>query len=421
MTMPSARVHNKKELCVACGEYPVHHASEWLSAVLDSTLNPALAPLDHLINKCTAFLGRFQPDALALPLFRVLAFLRLGKIRTDVDENDIIRTKLLWKAAKARGITLYQFQILGRSRGMGLFVAYHEGKVRAFEGLPRPAPNLSGSLSWMDNKATLKKKFRGKDIPFAQGRACTTYRQALKTFYAVGAPVITKPNLGSRSRHSTIHITTPEQLKKGFMLARQLSPWVVAEQELQGSVFRILLINGKVAAILRRDPAHVIGDGAYSIRALAEKENQDPRRRGPSFHPLPLDDAATKELSRQGYHWDDVPPAGTYVTLGTYASRFFGGTTTDVTGHAHPDNIALFEHIAKTLDDSLVGVDFIIGGMERSWREQKLCGVIECNSLPNVELHNDVYRGNSLDVMGVLLDLAFPDAKRPSANDAGNA
>jgi cyanophycin synthetase len=125
-----------------------------------------------------------------------------------------------------------------------------------------------------------------------------------------------------------------------------------------------------------------------------------------------MGDEAIAELARQGYTWESIPPNGAFVTLNSHISRFLGGSTTDCTGRAHPENIALFEYMAKVLDDSLVGIDFIIGDLSRPWREQKLCGVVECNSLPNIQLHSDVLYGKSLDVAGLLLDLAFP-AQQP--------
>jgi D-alanine-D-alanine ligase-like ATP-grasp enzyme len=401
-----------KPRCADCAEYPVNHRVEWFSSLIDSVTAPLFAPLDVATQKLWRLVGSPTFDRLALPFLRVFVFLHLGTIQTAIDDRDSPRAKLVWQAAKPRDITLYQFLALGRFDGLNLFVARSaDGRVRAFEGLPRPQRGTPLSLSWMDNKATLKKKFLAAGIPMAQGRGCRTFHQALETFERVGAPVITKPNIGSRGRHSMVHIMNADELKKGFDSAKKLSPWVVVEQELQGDLFRILLVNGKSVGVLRREAAHVIGDGISTIRALTEKENKNPRRQGPTFHQLPRDgDDARAELERQSYTWDSVPPKDAFVTLSSHISRFLGGSTTDFTDRVHPENIALFEYIGKVLDDSLVGVDFIIGDIARSWREQKLCGVVECNSLPNIQLHSDVLYGKSLDVAGLLFDLVFPKA-----------
>ena len=392
----------KNRACPDCGEYPVNHRSEWLSAIFD-TIVPAIAtPFNKTAEALKPKSLYYSFDGLALPFFRVLAFLRAGSIKTDVDEFDSGRNRWLWDSAKRRGIELYQFRVLGRPNGTDFFVAKANGTTVAFEGLPRPDRGPSKSLDWMDNKAILKKKFTRAGIPMARGRACRTFAQALATMREVSESgtiaVITKPHIGSRSRHSTVGIRTPVELRAGFNKAKQLSPWVIVEQELQGYLFRVLLVGGEVAGIIRREQAHVVGDGKHSIRELAITENRNPRRNGPTFHQLPLDG----ELD-----WDRIPARGETVILNAHISRFYGGSTSDFTDRVHPDNVALFKHIAAVLGDSLVGVDFIMQDMEKSWRDQKLCGVIECNSLPNIDLHHDVLYGESRDIGGLLLDIAF--------------
>jgi D-alanine-D-alanine ligase-like ATP-grasp enzyme len=396
-----------RDPCPDCGEYPVNHSSEWFSALFESVLAPFSTGMENILRGVKPTALRHAPDRAALPLLRTLAALRLGTIKTDVDEYDSGRNRWLWDAARRRSVELYQFRVLGKPDGTDFFVAHRDGKTVAFEGLPRPDRGVSKSLDWMDNKAILKKRLTAAGIPMARGRACRTYQQALATMREVGAPVITKPHIGSRSRHSTIGIRTSEELRVGFEKAKQLSPWVIVEQELQGYLFRVLLIRGEVAGIIRRERAYVVGDGAATIQELIAHENKNPRRGGPTFHQLPADESVDEELIKKGFTRDSIPAHGETIILNAHISRYYGGSTTDFTDRVHPDNAALFRHLATVLGDSLVGVDFIIGDMEKSWREQKLCGVIECNSLPNIDLHHDVLYGESRDIGGLLLDIAF--------------
>ena len=219
-------------------------------------------PIIMLFDRIAMALGpklRRVPDGVALGLLTTVKALGLATMLTDVDPNDSGRNRWLWDSAKKRGIRMRQFRLLGRPDGISFFAATLDGKTVVFEGLPRPDQGDSSSLIWMDNKAVLKKKFLAAGIPMAQGRACFSYKEALKTMERVGPPVITKPHIGSRSRHSTVGIKTPAELKIGFEKAKRLSPWVVVEQELQGYLFRVLLVSGKVMAIIRREQAHVAG------------------------------------------------------------------------------------------------------------------------------------------------------------------
>ncbi len=384
--------------CPDCGEYPVNHKTEWVSALFDSVFMPVSGVFDRIAGAVFPSGANHLFDGWSLAIFRAAAALRLGTLKSGPDGSDSARNRMVWEAARQRGIALWQFRVLGRPDGINFFVAQRREKTILFEGLPRPGSGKSKSLDWMDNKATLKHKFTAAGIPMARGRACFTFGGALRTMRAVGVPVIAKPHIGSRSRHTTVDIATPEALATAFHKANQLSPLVIIEQQLQGSLFRILLVAGKLTAVCRREPPHVVGDGVSTVRELAVVANRDPRRAGPVYHTLPLDVPVD---------WSRVPAKGEMFNLDTHVSRFYGGTTTDFTDRLHPDNRTLFEHIAEVLGDSLVGVDFIMGDMERSWRDQDRCGVIECNSLPNIDLHQDVFSGENRDIAGMLFEQAF--------------
>ena len=81
-----------------------------------------------------------------------------------------------------------------------------------------------------------------------------------------------------------------------------------------------------------------------------------------------------------------------------------------MTDSVHPDNMALFEKIGRVLDDPLVGIDFIIEDMSRSWKTQKNCGVIECNSMPFIDLHHYPLYGKPRDAAGALWDLIYKNS-----------
>ncbi len=405
----------KKSSCPDCGEYPVNHPAQKALAIMDTATAAVFGPVDRAARGIAPIFSKIPFDRMALPIYRVLAALHIGKLLTDADPRNAERTRLLWDAARRKGITMWQFQPLDDPSGISFFVAEKNGVVRAFEGLPRPRDmGPSRSINWMDNKAVLKKKFVPAGIPMARGHSCFTFAAAQRIMRDVGAPLITKPNLGSRSRHSTVHIMTEDELRRGFRTAKRLSPWVIVEQELQGFVFRILLVDGEPVGVVRREPPFVMGDGTHTIRELIIEENKNPRRHTELFHEIPMDDDVIQELDHQGLALDSIPPNGTMQILSTHASRFYGGSTTNMTDAAHPDNMVLFRKIGEVLGDPLVGVDFIIQDMTRSWREQMPCGVIECNSLPNTDLHHEVLYGKGFDASGLLFDLAFP----PDGSDA---
>jgi len=289
-----------------------------------------------------------------------------------------------------------------------LFIARHNGETRCFDGLPRPVGPEAESLYWMDNKPMMRKRFAEAGIPIAKGDSCFSEKRGLEIFNSLRKPVITKPYSGSRSRHTTIHIDTVEKFLRAFRNAKVLSPSVLIEEELTGFVFRGTLIGGKLVGVCRREPPHVIGDGISTIQALVEKENRRPERQGPIFHHIAAGPEAEAELLRQKLAWDSIPQKGTLVTFNQKVSRGIGASTSDMTDTIHPENKKLLEYIGTILKDPLVGVDFIMEDASRPWQEQERCGVIECNSLPFIDLHHFPLNGTPRNVAGALWDIIFP-------------
>jgi cyanophycin synthetase len=132
---------------------------------------------------------------------------------------------------------------------------------------------------------------------------------------------------------------------------------------------------------------------------------------GPIFHKITIDKEAEEELTRQDIKLTDIVEKGKVITFSQKTSRGCGGTTTEVTNIVHKDNIEMLEHIGTFLKDPLVGVDFIMKDITRSWHEENHCGIIECNSLPFIDLHHYPLFGKPNNVAGALWDIVMPESK----------
>lgn len=389
--------------CKDCEPAQEIHAIAYLSVVLGFIDQP-IFDLMELVFKNTA---EKISNKISLPFLKTMVFLGLGHWSEAPDDKDTWRTKCFWDEANRRGIKMREFHMGFIRDG---FVAEYKGKTILFDGLPRPGIEESASLKWMDNKGTMKKKFLKEGLPVAPGGVAFTKRKALKIFNSIEKPVITKPNLGSRSRHTMIHINTEKDLTIGFKKAKKLSPLVVIEEELRGYLFRGTLIDGKLVGVVKRDQPEVMGDGMHTLRELMEEENKRPERNGPIFHKIIVDQETEIELQRENIKMSDIPEKGRVVTFSQKTSRGCGGTTTEVTDIVHPDNKEMLEHIGRFLKDPLVGVDFIIEDITKSWKEEQHCGIIECNSLPFIDLHHYPLFGKPNNVAGKLWDLVLPES-----------
>ncbi|MFA6273990.1 MAG: hypothetical protein WC662_02410 [Candidatus Paceibacterota bacterium] len=390
--------------CKDCEPAQEIHWIAYTSVVLGWIANPFFDFMEMIFKNTAEKVSK----AVAIPFFKTMIFLKLGHFDHEPDKKDTWRTKCFWEEAKKRGIKMHQFK-MGPVRD--IFVAEYNGKTINFDCLPRPETKESDAIDWMDNKGIMKRKFLKVDLPVAKGGVAWNRWQAIKIFNSISKPVITKPNLGSRSRHTMIHINTKDDLIFGFKKAQKLSPLVVVEEELNGHLFRGTLIDEKLVGVIQRDQPQIKGDGIHSIRELWEEENKRPERSGPIFHKIVIDHEVEVELNKQGLNMESITPAGKIIYFSQKTSRSCGGTTTEVTEIIHPENIKMLEKIGAYLKDPLVGVDFIMEDITKPWTEEQHCGIIECNSCPFIDLHHYPLFGKPNNVAGKLWDLVMPESK----------
>ncbi len=387
--------------CVECGSGPIFHRMTYVSIVIDELLSHFFSPgpvLRTFAGGVYALERKLTPH-----LLHFMMRTGLAEQATEPDDDTQLLALMLWNEAKERGTTVSEFRLFGLPRNIFL-AEYPGGKKVAYEGIPMPPSDLA-RVPWMDNKAVLKEKFRALGIPVARGGSASTLAEARKIYGQVTPPVIVKPFSGSGSRHTTLHIADETELERAFLVAKQVAPRAIVEEELVGPVYRATVVDGVFAAALRRDQPRVMGDGTHTVRELVLEANKHPARSGPYFHQMQLDEAAIQELAWQDLTPDSVLAAGNIAVLNQKINWSVGGTTADVTDEVHPDNITLFERVAEVLKASIVGIDFIISDISRSWKEEERCGILECNSMPFFDNHHLPFEGKPRNVASLIWDM----------------
>jgi len=398
-----------RDYCLDCGPCPTPHRMAFFSTLCVIPLTPlglAFSRLKRPIVRLAAFLKK---DKALTYLLRFLARMRLGKIKTAPHDHLTERGKRLWKEAEARGIRFWEFAPLGNS--IELFVAERNGDAMVFQNLPRPFGHYEPSIEWIDDKHLARQQMARASIPIPRGGTVANVKDALKLFSMLGPPVVIKPRMGSFGRHTHLHLRTEEDVRTAFASAHQLCPWVIIEEELIGFNFRATVIGGQFVAALHRDFPRVTGDGVHTIRELIMEENKNPlRQEGQTFFPILMDKKAEQYLTHCGRAWDDVPAKGESVAISGSNGRPRGALIHDATEGVHPENIRLFERIARVTRDPLLGIDFIAETLTKPWHEQRRAGVNELNTMPFLDTHSNPYSGTPRNVTGMLWDLVFPES-----------
>lgn len=382
--------------CPHCGNNPVPHFLNWYNESLNILLTPLRQFL--LYNPVSQALKKANTDW-GGGLLRLAEGLGLVRRQPDKGKCKVKRVAVLWEEAEKRGIKFWELLLLGRP--FDCYVAEKSGRQTVFSGLPRPNGYSNATLDVMDDKWLFKKMLMRKELPVPKGRSVTRFSEALAVFDSVQKPVITKPRTGSRGRHSTTFVNTREDLKKAFKIAKQLCHWVMVEEHLSGPIYRATLIDFKLCGVLRGDAPFVTGDGVKNIAQLVSAKNSAPH---PGVSDIAIDEKTRVFLERQELKLESVPADGQNVFLSEKIGVGYGGSSSEDFEICHPDNKDLFVRAARALGDPILGFDYIIPDITKSYKEQRT-GFIEVNSLPFINLHHDPLFGAPRNVAAAVWDM----------------
>lgn len=317
--------------------------------------------------------------------------LRFVKEDLAMDQS---RNKVLWLSAKERGIKMEELYFGGRK--LNYYKANLPGKTIYFDGLPIPDELDTSSESWLNNKGILKERLVEEGVPVPKGRSFTTtdWSGLLEYFKDLEKPVIIKPANGSRGRHTTTFIYNEEQLREAYEIVKQIAYAFIVEEHLVGSVYRGTIVNGELVGVLRGDPPRIVGDGKHSIGELIDIKNA-------SKHSLVKDvlkDEKMKQfLARNNYNFDSILDEGKTIDLTEKIGVGYGGYKAEEIHITHPKIKEYLVKAGKMVNYPIMGFDFIIEDITKSPDEQKW-GIIECNSLPFIDLHFEPLEGPSINV-----------------------
>lgn len=267
------------------------------------------------------------------------------------------------------------------------------------------------SVELASNKSASAALLDSLGLPVPRQRIVGSEREAVRAADQVGFPVVVKPLDGNHGRGISINLKSEEEVAQAFHVAKEVSRSVIVESFLEGEDHRMLVINGKLVAVAKRVPGHVVGDGKHTIAELVEIVNQDPRRgvgHEKVLTRLELDYQAQQIMEKKGYTSETVLPEGEVCYLRDTANLSTGGTSIDLTDHVHPDNKEMAERAIKAVGLDVGGVDFLTKDISRSYLDIG-GGICEVNAAPGFRMHTHPTEGTPRDAAGAVMDMLFPD------------
>ncbi len=268
------------------------------------------------------------------------------------------------------------------------------------------------SVEIADEKSRTKSILQRAGIPCAEGSLVHSFAEARSAGERLGYPVAVKPQSGNHGRGITARVSGAVELEKAFASAQRVCRSVLVEKTLEGRDYRVLVIDGKLAAAALREPAHVIGDGESSIAELIERTNADPRRgdgHEKMLTSIVVDEMTERLLVFRGLELTDVLPGGEKLYLKSTANLSTGGTAKDVTDEVHPDVRAMCERCARIIGMDCIGIDIVAPSLSQPLRGPT-AGIVEVNAAPGFRMHLEPSEGSPRDVAKRFVDMLFaPD------------
>ncbi|GAA4040277.1 cyanophycin synthetase [Flavobacterium chungnamense] len=263
------------------------------------------------------------------------------------------------------------------------------------------------------NKEQTKKMLDAASIPVASGGICVDEEDLEAVVKKIGYPIVLKPLDGNHGKGASINVKTWEDAVEGLAYAKKYSHRVIVEKFIIGYDFRVLIIDNKLVAAAKREPAHVKGDGKQNIQQLIEETNLDPRRgygHENVLTQIDVDRDTTDLLEKLGYTLETIPRKDEVVYLKSTANLSTGGTSVDITDMMHPENIFLCERISRVIGLDICGVDIMAENLTQPLKETGGC-ILEVNAAPGFRMHLAPSEGLPRNVAAPVIDMLYPPGK----------
>lgn len=396
--MQSIQHHTKDErhICSACGTSPVSHKFLFFSNLLEETVGRLFEKIGNII---VIPIAEKTIDKVEKILFRIGNIINIITFSKDRNKAVTDRSGLIWDEAIDRKIPMEQVLVFGKP--IESYRAKINGKYHYFHSLPIPPHLPKDGQNWIDDKFKLFDALKKEKVPVPKTVKIVRIEKAKRLFDTIQKPVIIKPKNGSRGRHTTTNINTVEDLEKAIRLCREISLFMVMQEHLEGIVYRATVINKKLVGFYKAEPPFVIGDGHKTVKKLIEEKN---KKRNERISDILINDDLISFIERSGCDLDKVIEQDKKLYLSAKTGRMYGGYTKEMFQEIHPKLHPIFEKAGEIIRTPVAGFDLIMEDPTKDPDTQRW-GIIECNSLPFIDLHYFALEGKPINLAKNVWDL----------------
>lgn len=256
------------------------------------------------------------------------------------------------------------------------------------------------------DKGALQSKLAGQcNMPESLSFLYPMERAALDAFIAkTDFPFVVKPVKGSMGKNVFVNLKNQEELE--WALSHFQKKRLLIERFISGKEYRVYILASQVVAVMRRLPAHVVGDGKLTLKSLIlEKNKLKSARRLPKIRLTP---ELEFHLRQQQLSLTHIPEAGLIIQLSDKLGRSAGGDIESCELKKYPILQKVLAHVVPDLD--FFGADVIIDNNGK-------VHLLEINIRPQISSALLPDTGPSVDIPALMLNHYFPESRVMSNED----
>lgn len=227
-------------------------------------------------------------------------------------------------------------------------------------------------------------------IPVPRHRSFTLEQldRATDLLAELSGPCVVKPALGTGGgRGVTTGVTSQRDLLLAALRASAHGTELLAEEQIQGTGFRLLFLDGELLDAVKRAPPAVIGDGERTVRQLIAKENaRRSARKDLSLGRLTIDRECRSTLRQAGLTLGSRPGSGERILVKRATNEGADAESESVRDRICPRLREAGSAAAAAIGARLAGVDVITSDPAEPLEQTG--GVIhEVNTTPGLRFH----------------------------------
>ena len=191
----------------------------------------------------------------------------------------------------------------------------------------------------------------------------STLEEATGFLQEIDGPVVVKPADGTAGGYGvTTGIKTKAELRSASWHASEFhsrNRSLLLEEQLDGSSYRLLYLDGEFVDAVRRDSPIATGDGKSTIRQLVQAENRRRRVERPlsALSPLIIDQESLNSLAVQELSPSSVPAAGENVRVKLAVNQNGAAQNHVVRDKVNEKTIDVCSRIVRQLGVRFAGID----------------------------------------------------------------